>query len=108
MSRLIKNPKEEGKYLAHGDDGKTYEATKVNKYMPGRVMFFCVPAHVKIVGYSRPTTKNNHKTVKSRLDMIEKQRNKQIKKPTTKTKSITSRGNDTKKTAKAKKRVSKK
>ena len=43
MSRLIKNPKEEGEYLAHGSDGKTYHATKVNKYMPGGVMFFAKP-----------------------------------------------------------------
>lgn len=53
MSRLIKNPKEEGEYLAHGSDGKTYHATKVNKYMPGGVMFFAIPANIQILGYTR-------------------------------------------------------
>lgn len=41
MVKLIKNPKKEGKYLAHGDDGKVYPATKVNKYMPGGGNVFC-------------------------------------------------------------------
>ena len=56
MAKLIKNPKKEGKYLAHGDNGKTYPAEKVNKYIPGGVMFFAIPADVKILGYSRVDT----------------------------------------------------
>ncbi|MGN0817781.1 MAG: hypothetical protein ACI4L9_02320 [Candidatus Coproplasma sp.] len=53
MAKLIQKPRKEGKYLAHGDDGKKYSATKVNKYMPGGVMFFCISAGVKILGYER-------------------------------------------------------
>lgn len=53
MAKLIQKPRKEGKYLAHGDDGKKYSATKVNKYIPGGVMFFCIPAGVKILGYER-------------------------------------------------------
>ena len=53
MERLIKNPKKEGKYLAHCSDGKAYSATKVNKYMPGGVMFFVIPANVQVLGYTR-------------------------------------------------------
>lgn len=64
MARLIKNPKKEGEYLAHGDDGKIYSATKVNKYMPGGVMFFAIPANVKILGYSRPSTSSSTKKKK--------------------------------------------
>lgn len=53
MAKLIQKPRKEGQYLAHGNDGKTYAATKVNKYIPGGVMFFCIPAGVKILGYER-------------------------------------------------------
>ena len=93
MPKLIKNPKKEGKYLAHGDDGKIYEAEKVNKYMPGGVMFFCIPAHVKILGYSRPTTTKE----------------KQITKPATKANTTTSRSKQTTRSAaKTKKKLGKK
>lgn len=40
-----------GKYLAIGDDGKSYEASYVPKYIPSGVMFFCVPAEVEILGF---------------------------------------------------------
>lgn len=53
IPKLIKKPRKEGKYLAHGDNGRTYPATKVNDYMPGGVMFFAIPADVKILGYTR-------------------------------------------------------
>lgn len=56
MAKLIKKPQKEGKYLAHGDNGKTYPAEKVNKYMPGGVMFLAIPSDVKILGYSRVDT----------------------------------------------------
>ena len=59
MAKLIKNPRKEGKYLAHGDNGKTYPAEKVNKYMPGGVMFMAIPADIKILGYSRISTGDN-------------------------------------------------
>lgn len=66
MAKLIKNPKKEGKYLAHGDDGKVYEATKVNKYMPGGVMFFAIPASVKILGYTRAPSNETKRAPKKK------------------------------------------
>lgn len=65
MVKLIKNPKKEGKYLAHGDDGKVYPATKVNKYMPGGVMFFVIPANVKILGYTPADIQKKKSQVKT-------------------------------------------
>ena len=40
-----------GEYLAIGDNGKSYHASYVPKYEPSGVMFFCIPASVKILGY---------------------------------------------------------
>lgn len=66
MPRLIKSPKKEGKYLAHGSDGRTYPATKVNKYIPGGVMFFAIPAAIQILGYTRLPESKNKKTRKKK------------------------------------------
>ena len=40
-----------GEYLAIGNDGKSYHASYVPEYEPSGVMFFCIPASVKILGY---------------------------------------------------------
>ena len=40
-----------GEYLAIGNNGKSYHASYVPKYEPSGVMFFCIPASVKILGY---------------------------------------------------------
>lgn len=40
-----------GEYLAIGNDGKSYHASYVPKYEPSGVMFLCIPASVKILGY---------------------------------------------------------
>lgn len=40
-----------GEYLAIGNDGKSYRASYVPNYEPSGVMFFCIPASVKILGY---------------------------------------------------------
>ena len=40
-----------GEYLAIGDNGKSYHASYVPEYEPSGVMFFCIPASVKILGY---------------------------------------------------------
>jgi len=41
----------QGNYFAIGDNGKAYQASYVNKYLPGGTFFFCIPASVKILGY---------------------------------------------------------
>lgn len=41
----------QGNYFAIGDNGKAYRASYVNKYLPGGVFYFCIPADVKILGY---------------------------------------------------------
>nr|DAI93886.1 MAG TPA: hypothetical protein [Bacteriophage sp.] len=41
-----------GEYLAIGNDGRSYNASYVPDYEPSGVMFFCIPADVKILGYS--------------------------------------------------------
>lgn len=41
----------QGDYFAICDNGKAYSATYVNKYLPGGVFYFCIPAGVKILGY---------------------------------------------------------
>lgn len=40
-----------GEYLAIGNDGRSYNASYVPDYEPSGVMFFCIPADVKILGY---------------------------------------------------------
>ena len=40
-----------GKYLAIGNDGKSYHASYVPEYRPSGVMFFCIPDSVKVLGY---------------------------------------------------------
>ena len=40
-----------GKYLAIGNDGKSYRASYVPKYEPSGAMFFCIPSDVEILGY---------------------------------------------------------
>ena len=40
-----------GEYLASANDGKSYHASYVPNYDPSGVMFFCIPASVKILGY---------------------------------------------------------
>ena len=62
MAKLIKFPKKEGKYLVHCSDGKAYEATKVNKYMPQGIMFFAIPADVQILGYTHIEAKKKQNT----------------------------------------------
>lgn len=41
-----------GEYLAIGNDGRSYNASYVPDYEPSGVMFLCIPADVKILGYS--------------------------------------------------------
>lgn len=41
----------QGNYFAIGDNGKAYQASYVNKYLPGGVFYFCIPEDVKILGY---------------------------------------------------------
>ena len=41
----------QGDYFAISNNGKAYHATYVNKYLPGGVFYFCIPANVKILGY---------------------------------------------------------
>lgn len=41
----------QGEYFAIGNNGRAYHATYVNKYFPGGVFYFCIPANVKILGY---------------------------------------------------------
>ena len=40
-----------GEYLAIGNNGKSYHASYVPKYVPSGVMFFCIPDSVEILGY---------------------------------------------------------
>lgn len=41
----------QGDYFAIGDNGRAYHASYVNKYIPGGVFYFCIPAGTKILGY---------------------------------------------------------
>ena len=41
----------QGNYFAIGDNGKAYQASYVNKYLPGGVFYICIPEDVKILGY---------------------------------------------------------
>lgn len=40
---------DKSEWLAIGDNGKEYNATYTTKY--GGVMFFCIPSHIKVIGY---------------------------------------------------------
>lgn len=41
----------QGEYFAIGSNGKAYHASYVNRYLPGGVFYFCIPAGVEILGY---------------------------------------------------------
>lgn len=47
----IAGDKMQGDYFAICDNGKAYHASYVNKYLPGGVFYFCIPAGVEILGY---------------------------------------------------------
>lgn len=41
----------QGHYFAICNNGKAYRASYVNKYLPGGVFYFCIPAGIEILGY---------------------------------------------------------
>lgn len=47
----IQGDEMQGDYFAICDNGTAYHASYVNNYLPGGVMFFCIPAGLKILGY---------------------------------------------------------